>query len=337
MSTNSSEGPVVGNPYAPQEPPELISFEKSDFIGMHLADMLYGITVLLFVRCMIGLLFPKAPRVRNIPLAVYVSVLFALGTVFMAMNLNVAVLSFIDNRNFPGGPEVWAQAEAYKAIIVVPNTVFILANWMADALLLYRCKVVWDSHYWVLSLPGLMYLGSISMGIMTIFQSSKPNAGIWNSVTIDFALPYFSLSTSLNVLLTLLISSRLFVHQMWIRKNVGSMRLPYGSIIALLVESSAIYAVSSLLFIGCYGAGSLVSAVFLPILSQTQVIAPLLIISRVINQKAWTSSTRHAILSNPVFQDASQATTQINSHALRSPGSTVFNVGKESNSIRSVV
>lgn len=84
---------------------------------------------------MIGLLFPKAPRVRNIPLAVYVSVLFALGTVFMAMNLNVAVLSFIDNRNFPGGPEVWAQAEAYKAIIVVPNTVFILANWMADALL----------------------------------------------------------------------------------------------------------------------------------------------------------------------------------------------------------
>ncbi len=189
---------------------------------------------------------------------------------------------------------------------------------------------------------------------MTIFQSSKPNAGIWNSVTIDFALPYFSLSTSLNVLLTLLISSRLFVHQMWIRKNVGSMRLPYGSIIALLVESSAIYAVSSLLFIGCYGAGSLVSAVFLPILSQTQVsvgilkdspelkyqcqvIAPLLIISRVINQKAWTSSTRHAILSNPVFQDASQATTQINSHALRSPGSTVFNVGKESNSIRSVV
>ncbi len=39
---SSQNTSAVGNPFAPQEPPELISFEKSDFIGMHLADMLYG-------------------------------------------------------------------------------------------------------------------------------------------------------------------------------------------------------------------------------------------------------------------------------------------------------
>lgn len=41
----------------------------------------------------------------------------------------------------------------------------------------------------------------------------------------------------------------------------------------MLVESSALYAVTSLLFIGTYGAGNNISALFLPILGQTQVCA----------------------------------------------------------------
>jgi len=280
-------------------------------------------------------LWPQHPRRRNPLLALYTFVLFSLGTVFVAMNTNLEVLSFIDNREFPGGPETYSLSKYSSALAVTPNAAFILANWMADGLLLFRCKVIWDGHYWILVLPVLMYLGSISMGIMTIFQSSRPNANLWTSVTVDFGLPYFSISASVNVLLTLLISARLFMHQRRMQKNLGSTRglLPYNSIITMMVESSAIYAVSSLLFIGTYGANSTSSLIFLPILSQTQIIAPLLIISRVIRQSAWKSTSGQTSGSSPPFTGFQQSTTtHIDSIPLEihgSPKKAVFSNGKE--------
>ena len=45
----------------------------------------------------------------------------------------------------------------------------------------------------------------------------------------------------------------------------------YKTIITVLVESSAIYAVSSILFVGPWGAKSHVGDIFLPILAETQV------------------------------------------------------------------
>lgn len=69
-------------------------------------------------------------------LAAYTFVLFSLGTVFMALNIRVSQLGFIDNREYPGGPEAYQQS-LFQAgsLAIVPNTVFILSNWLADALL----------------------------------------------------------------------------------------------------------------------------------------------------------------------------------------------------------
>lgn len=45
----------------------------------------------------------------------------------------------------------------------------------------------------------------------------------------------------------------------------------YRAVVTMLVESSALYAVNSLLFVGPWGAGSHVADIFLPILAETQV------------------------------------------------------------------
>jgi len=59
----------------------------------------------------------------------------------------------------------------------------------------------------------------------------------------------------------------------------------------MLIESSALYAVVFLLYIGPWGANSNISDFFFPVLVETQVIAPFLIILRVANRRALTSST----------------------------------------------
>lgn len=86
---------------------------------------------------MIALLWPSNRRRRNPMLAAYAFVLFGLGTVFMAMNIRISQLGFIDNREYPDGPEAY-QDSLFGSLAVTPNTVFIIANWLADALLVSR-------------------------------------------------------------------------------------------------------------------------------------------------------------------------------------------------------
>lgn len=105
-----------------------------------------------------------------------------------------------------------------------------------------------------------------------IRRSSRPGTSIWKSVTFNFAIPYLSISISFNVLLTLMIVGRLVLHSRNVRIAMGS---PddvggwYKTTVTMLVESSALYAVSSLLVVGWANTG--VVNAFIPILCQTQV------------------------------------------------------------------
>ncbi|KAF9489036.1 hypothetical protein BDN71DRAFT_1512520 [Pleurotus eryngii] len=246
-------------------PPEILLLERADFVGVGMSQMLYGITIVLFFRCLIALLGRRRGATYNPILAGYTFLLFSFNTVFVAMNMHNSRLAYTDHDDFPGGPALFTLSRYSMAIAVVPNAAFILSNWPADGLL----------------------VGNLA-------ESALDSASLWTSVTVDFGLPHFSISASLNVLLTLLILLRLWFHNRSMKQtasmSASRSAIPYASIISMLVESSALYAVTSLLFIGSYGAGSNISALFLPILGQTQVIAPLLIISRVARQRAFGST-----------------------------------------------
>jgi hypothetical protein len=58
----------------------------------------------------------------------------------MAMNVHLMQLAFIDNRNFPGGPEAYELSVYSTAIALTPNATFIIANWLADGLLVGICS-----------------------------------------------------------------------------------------------------------------------------------------------------------------------------------------------------
>ena len=96
-----------------------------------------GMLIVLFFKCMIALLNPVHRRSDRTKwgLVSYTLVTFSLATVFTAMNLHIQSISFIDNRNSPGGPHGYLQLRYYNAINVVPNTAFCVNNWFADGLL----------------------------------------------------------------------------------------------------------------------------------------------------------------------------------------------------------
>ena len=146
------------------------------------------------------------------------------------------------------------------------------------------------------------------MGIVFAYENAKLTNFLWSG------LSYFSISLSLNVLLTLMIVIRLILHTRSIRTTMGISGIGGSSkaIVIILVESGALFAVSLLLVIGPWGSSTNDYTVgnFLPILSETQVrtfptvispqvvcdngigqvIAPLLVILRVANKSAFTSN-----------------------------------------------
>ena len=109
------------------------------------------------------------------------------------------------------------------------------------------------------------------MGITLVYKTSQP-VSIWGS--LNLGTPFYSIALSLNVLLTLMIATRLILHSRDIRNALGPLvradRL-YVTLVTILVESSALFAANSLLYIGPLYAGSSLSGVFITPLTVTQV------------------------------------------------------------------
>lgn len=111
-----------------------------------------------------------------------------------------------------------------------------------------------------------------AFSILTLFQSERPGANLWTHTTVQFAVPYWSMTIAINATMTLAIAYRL----MSMRRRVTTMlgaeyARTYTSVVAMIVESAAVYSVTGLVFIICYARKSNVQNLVLPILDQVVV------------------------------------------------------------------
>ena len=110
--------------------------------------------------------------------------------------------------------------------------------------------------------------------MLTCYQTLQVDNSVWESTVASLGTPYYWISFSLNTLLTLMIVARLALHTKNLRNAMG---VPtgtnglYKAVITMFIESSALYAVAFLLFIGSWSVGSWITDVFFPILAAAQV------------------------------------------------------------------
>lgn len=113
--------------------------------------------------------------------------------------------------------------------------------------------------------------------MLMYYQISQPTDVTEGTVIQNFNYPFFAISPSLNILLTLMIVARLILHRRNIQNAMGASARTtaglYQAIVTVLIESCALYAVSFILFIGPWGSGSSAANIFFPIVAQTQVCA----------------------------------------------------------------
>ncbi|PPQ71932.1 hypothetical protein CVT24_007906 [Panaeolus cyanescens] len=298
-----------------------------------LNGLAYGVVLTLYCICIYTLVlqFIEGSRRRHIIFSgIYITVMFACGTVYCAANARLTQLAYVNFRNFPGGPAVYALYEFNTPISIAGATAFMMTTWMNDALLIWRLWVLYIGSRFSIPVVGfavLTYLATFAMGLVTLVESLLPNQSLWSAISVKFAMSYYAMTVAYTVLITALMVTRILVARRSFIKATGQKKHggQYLSIVAMIIESSALYTVWGIIFLGLYIVNHPIQYVFLGTLSEVQIIAPLLIMYRVAIGKAWTAKTTQTLTSPGIefanrtgTQDSSRSTATIETSAARS-------------------
>ncbi|KAF8877561.1 hypothetical protein CPB84DRAFT_1794780 [Gymnopilus junonius] len=288
----------MNSSWQPQEDPTILLSERTWLLGAILTGVGYGIVFTLYCLCIHQILRSRerTNQVKRVAMFTYITLITLFGTLFFVSTARMTQLSFIDNRLYPGGPAAFEKDMFSIPVNELGNVTFVLANWFADALVVWRCMIIYSNCRYhtviVMAIPCLAYIGSLSMGVMWLIQVSASQSSPWFAKGINFTPPYFWLSLALNMTMTLAIVARLFVLRWRISSILGKQ---YGSqytgVAAMLIESAGFYSSFSLLFLIPFALNHPLANTFFQMLCQIQIITPLMIICRVASGRAWSSDT----------------------------------------------
>ncbi|KAH7908984.1 hypothetical protein BJ138DRAFT_1090304 [Hygrophoropsis aurantiaca] len=287
--------------YSPDETAAQIFAEQTWLQGALLSGVGYGVVLALFWLCFRTLWkrikVKDANHRRNVFFLLYSCVMFMLGSLFMGSNSDFTQLAYINQRNFPGGPAAFEEQMFSIGPDEIANVSFVLANWLADSLMVWRCILIYrdcgTSPWIVVAFPGLMLVASFALGVLFLLQISSPASSPYQvaGTSVNYTFPYFSLSLAINIIVTIMIVIRLLLFRRHIIRVLGPGHITdHTSIAAMIVESASLYSIFSLLFLIPFAANNPVSNVFLQALGEAQFIAPLLIIYREARGRGWLSS-----------------------------------------------
>jgi hypothetical protein len=137
MSSNSSSS------WVPDEDSQTLFSERCWLQGVVISAIAYGITVSLYFLSF-HLLLREKNRVefkQRLPLLIYITVSFLLGTLFMIALAAFTQMAFIDDRNYPGGPSAFENNMFSIPVDNAGNAAFVLSNWLSDALLVSNHRI----------------------------------------------------------------------------------------------------------------------------------------------------------------------------------------------------
>ncbi|KAH7911149.1 hypothetical protein BJ138DRAFT_1007227 [Hygrophoropsis aurantiaca] len=249
----------------------------------------------------LALSLSKEDRWRTYFYITYTIAMTILGTLYTAFNARTIQLAYVNHKDFSAGPTVYDAMIYHELITILGTTTYVIANWMADALILWRFTMLYrELRYWmiVVAFPFIIFIGVIVTGFLVMIKSTRPGQSLYSKSAVAWAIPYYSLSLSLNVITTGLMAIRLYQHKRRLEKILGPGHASlYTTVTAMLIESCALFALWSIITLVLYIIGNPDQFVFVCALSQVQIIAPLLIIFRVAQGKAWTRSTENNVMS----------------------------------------
>lgn len=275
-----------------------LPLERSRLVGMILGGVSYGIYLLLTIQATIALMQRpgRGKRIANNrrTLLCYTLITFALATISFAGNSKFTEMIWIDLRNAPGGPVAQIENVMHYRINFMAIVCGYVAELCMQALLLYRCFVIWNWARYVVVPMVAVYIAMIAIAIVVLVQAGS---GVL-FYQIKTTLVYLAIQMAHTVLYTILVAKRLLSIRGQMKTAVAEYdSSTYDTVILMVVESAMAYSIFIMIYIVAFAmdSDSLSTLCFLSI-NQIQGIAQLFIIIRVARGRAVTNdwSTRSA-------------------------------------------
>lgn len=284
--------------------------EKSFLYGACLATITYGVVATISGICLSVLRGKRIPIRHRRAQFFYVLLLFTLSTLGLGFQVKITQAGFIEQRDFDKGTAGYDGPAAYlgKRFDHATDLEFkgwmsclVITNWLCDGILLWRCMVLYqDNRFWpkfFRYLPACLLTASFVSGILHLKQITAPDTSSWATANFpfNFTILYGIVALLVNITLTTLIATRLYIHRRRAVRALGNQHgSEFTSVISMLIESAVLVDIFVIAFLVPYALRHWFCNIIIQPLIQIQAIAPLLIIYRVAQGKAWSSSAQHA-------------------------------------------
>jgi len=200
-------------------------------------SLAYGIYSVLFLQSVQSLLSRRCPNYKfhlgcivTLFLLSTAHVIMAWAWAFVSDTAMTAIFEVFSLDNPPtalfGPVDVTRFAPLIKLL-------YLIANIAADAILIYRCFVIWGHDWYIVAAPGIAFFCTIISGIAGIFAISRGS----ELVSVAVCLGIFT-----NMLASSLAAGRIW----WICRRASyspkySSHRKYSGLTAILLESGLIY------------------------------------------------------------------------------------------------
>jgi len=266
-------------------------FQNSFYVGNAFNGILYGVELVLYVKTIQALLRADRRHTRtNRFFMIFSTALLFLITIFVAVQAVFGQEMWIVNAGFEGGSAAYLATYASVWYQTMGTTASIILQLLSDALLIYRCFIVYNS-FLVLILPSILWIATLVFGILELYASGVPSGDFFIGFAAHIGVTYVAISVGLNVIVSSMICARIAYLGMAVHSIHNTARggevMRYAGTIPIIVESAMPYAVAGIAFLVSYGMASEISILFLSIYVMFTCISPQLIIMRIADGKAW--------------------------------------------------
>ncbi|PBK95968.1 hypothetical protein ARMGADRAFT_925048 [Armillaria gallica] len=266
---------MADDTYRTNEPASALWTEQAYNAAVYIGAIAYGAQLVVAYLAIYHVLYWKRQKFAWQYIA-YITLLVIVSTTYTAGNIHACELTWIDERNYPGGPPAFLYAQNHTPPLRVAGAAAIIITLLMS---LWRCYVVYHNNWIVVVFPALILFSTATMGVLYLIQISSSSLG---KITIQAYVAYRSSSVTFNILVTFMMVIRLLLMRKRIRASLGPQygRL-YTGLAALMIESALPHTVISILLIGLYCSNNVAYILFVPLLTIVEAATPQLIILRV--------------------------------------------------------
>ncbi|KAJ7479222.1 hypothetical protein FB451DRAFT_175130 [Mycena latifolia] len=235
-------------------------------IALFVSCVLYGILLTTFVPCIRSLLFSTSQKFRfkprseiKFPILVVTILMFVISTFGAILSMVDVIDAFVDYKGPGGALEFYHEVNAgWKHwMLAIEDTVQVI---LGDALLIYRCYVIYNRSWRVIALPAASWLAMGALSITSSYlEATLPGAKRLNDPAI---VPLLS-ATLVLTFTTSIITTYLIVRRLWTVESHTDLR-PGGALQPhflsrvgmMFFETGMIYLLSVVASLGVYLSGS---------------------------------------------------------------------------------